>query len=248
MGIRVATYAFARPVPYLFQQGVTETIQAPIRHGSTGALVAPTAAGSSVTITDPAGTEIVSGAAVAVSSSTAGYALTPPASGTLGEGWTVVWTLIIDGETYTYRQSAILCEFVPPNLISVIDVVGRFPELQHRVPQSQGDRGDGVGWQPQIDTAYYEFIQGLLDDARPIWLIREATGYRPWLLARALQLCIAAIPVVGESSWTQAAKDLFFELRGAKSAMRLQYSKDSPSRRRGGSPVNRLAPVGRPLW
>ena len=62
MGIRVATYAFARPVPYLFQQGVTETIQAPIRHGSTGALVAPTAAGSSVTITDPAGTEIVSGA------------------------------------------------------------------------------------------------------------------------------------------------------------------------------------------
>ena len=69
MGIRVATYAFARPVPYLFQQGVTETIQAPIRHGSTGALVVPTVAGSSVTITDPAGTEIVSGAAVAVSSS-----------------------------------------------------------------------------------------------------------------------------------------------------------------------------------
>ena len=142
MAVRQATYAFARPAPYLLERGVAQTIQAPIRHGSAGSLVAPDS--GTITINRPDGTALVSGAAVTVSSSTASYDVTPSASETLGAGWDVLWTLVFDGTTYpVFRQSAYLVKYVPPNLISAQDLYTRVPELQHRVPQSQDDTTRG---------------------------------------------------------------------------------------------------------
>jgi hypothetical protein len=250
MPVRTATYAFARPAPYLLERGASQTIEAPIRHGSAGSLVAPDS--GTVTIVRPDGTNLVSDAAVTVTSSTATYTVSPSSSETLGAGWEVRWTLVIGGVTYpVFRQSAYLCEYVPPNVISVQDLYTHVPELQHRVPQAQDATsrgGSGEGWQRQIDEAYYELVRRLLDDGRSPWLIREVTGYREWLLTRALQMCVGAIDAGPDTAWAQHGKRLHFDLQRADSRFRIQYSTDDAQHRRGGVPSIRLAPVGRPVW
>lgn len=247
MAFREATYAYGRPVPYLLERGAAQTIRAPVRYGAAGSLVAPDS--GTITIERPDASYLVEDVAVTISGSIAEYTLTPSATETLGEGWTVYWTLTIGGVVYpTYRTSAYLCKYVPPNVISAADLYSRRPELEARVPQKQGPRGDNVGWQPQIDEAYFELLQRLLDDGRRPWLIREVQGYRSWLLTRSLQLCVQAIPGGLDSSWAQASKDLAFELRAAEGRLRFNYDEDAPTKRRAGSPAIRLSPTGRPLW
>lgn len=250
MAVRAATYALARSAPYLLERGATQTITAPIRHGSDGGLVEPDS--GTVTIIQPDGTAFVSDAAVTVTSSAASYTVSPSASQTLGAGWEVRWTLVFGGTTYpTYRQSAYLVEYVPPNVIAAGDLYTRIPELQHRVPQAQDATtrgGSGEGWQPQIDEAYFELIRRLLSDGHEPWKIREVTGYRDWLLTRALQMCVQAISFGPDSTWAQHAKNLHFEMQRVESRLRFQYDDDAATKRRGGSPIIRLGAVGRPLW
>lgn len=250
MAIRAATYAFARPAPYFLERAATQTITAPIRHGSGGELVAPDS--GTITITRPDGTNLVEDQSVTVSSSTATYTLAPAASETLGAGWTVLWKLTFAGVVYpVFRQSAYLVKYVPPNVISERDLYARVPELQHRVPQSQGETdrgGSGEGWQPQIDEAYFELLRRLLDDGREPWLVREITGYRDWLLTRALQLCVGTISFGPDSTWAEQSKRLYFDRKTVEARMRFQYEDDQAATRRGASPIIRLSAVGRPLW
>jgi hypothetical protein len=248
MAIRAETYAPTRPVPYLLERTYAQTITCPVRSTAAGALVEPSS--GKITVTRPDGTALVSGAAVTVSSSVASYVLTVSASEALGEGWTVVWALVIDAETYTFRLAAILCEYVPPNMITAADLYGGegIPELRYAVPQAQGDRGDRTGWAPQIDAAYYSFIRRLLSDGRPVWLVREPTGYREWLLATAIKLACDAVPAAQGSIWETYRKDAWHRVRHAEAALKLQYSDASIGRRSAGEPVIWLAPVGRSRW
>ena len=251
MTVRAATYAFARPAPYLLQRGQAQTIQAPIRHGTDGDLVEVTESGSTVTVKRPDGTSLVSGAAVSVSSSTAGYLLTPSASEALGAGWTVEWSLVIAGVTYPYRQAGYLCDWVPPNVVSVQDLYTRIPELAARVPQQQGATargGTGEGWQRQIDDAFWELVRRLIEDAHKPWLIREVTGYRDWLLVRSLQLCVQAMTYGADGVWAQKSKELAYELKRVEARLKIQYEDDAATYRRGRHSSFRMAPVGRPVW
>lgn len=260
MAIRAETYALARPVPYLLEQGYQDaagstgqTISAPVRSTAAGALVAPTASGSSVTVTDASGSEVVSAAAVTVSGSEASYTFAagePSTAYSLGDGWTVTWSLVIDGEVYTFRHGAILAQYVPRNVITAADLYGGdgFPELRHAVPQAQGDRGDGTGWGPQIDAAYYDLIRRMLRDGRPIWRSREPTGYRDWLLARALQLAADAIPAPEGSQWARMQTRAYHRMRAAEAALRLSYDDEAVGVRRPGEGPIYTAPVGRPRW
>lgn len=243
MATRAETYAFARPVPYFLERGATFRIAAPIRHGATGALVSPTALGSSVTITRPDGTALVSEAAISVSSSIAEYSVTLSASETLGAGWTVIWTLVLSADTLVFRQSAYAVDYTPANVISVVDLYTRIPELKGRIPQEQGERGDDVGWQPQIDMAYYELLRRCYSNGIQPWRIREITGYYDWLLIRSCQLCVAAIPRNAEGSLAVASKDLYFEMTRAEAALKFQLDNDDPEIRRGASPSVRIAPL-----
>jgi len=252
--VRVDTYAFVRPCPYLIERGKAQTITAPIRYGTSGSLVAP--ASGTIQVVQPDGTDLVAaGTAITVASSMATYDLTAvmlPSTLALGAGYEVRWTLTFGTTVYpTYRQSAYLCEYVPPCVIAVSDLYTRLPELRARIPQWQGDSsrgGDGTGWQPQIDAAYYELLQRLLDNGKTPWLIREVTGYREVLLVRALQMCVQAIPHGLDSDWPSVSKDLYFELQRAEARFRIQYSSDDASERRAGGGPIRLCPVGRPSW
>jgi len=246
MTLRVATYAPTRPIEYLLEGAAGQTIQCPIQYGTDG-IVAPDS--GVITITKPDGTAFVSGAEVVVSSSIASYTLTPAASETLGDGWTVDWTLTFAGVAYpTYRYKAILCEYVPHCPIALGDLYTYEPELRHRIPQSQGDRGDNTGWQPQIDSGYYSLIEYLISNGRHVWEIRGMTGTREWLRTKILMLCCRALATSDNSVWARKATDYRYEHRLAVANLKIQYTSDPASIRRGGSPVIRLAPVGRPVF
>lgn len=246
MTIRTDTLAAVRPVPYFLEIGRLQTIACPVRHGSLGSLQAPTVAGSSITIEKPDGTDLVSADPVAVPSSTAEYDVTPGSAETQGEGWTVVWQLLIGGVLYDYRYDAYLCDYVPHCPISVLDLFAREPELRGRVPQAQSDRdgGDSTGWQPQVDLVYYELLQRLLDDGRQPWLIRGMHGARRWMIPRAIEICYRAIDPTGQK-YADKVKDAMWEAKNARADLKFQFTSDPAGIRRGVSPIIRLMPVGR---
>jgi hypothetical protein len=249
MAVRTDTFAFARRVPYFLERGVEQTIEAPVRHGTTGSLQTPDS--GTITIVKPDGTDLVSAAAVTVASSTAQYTLTPSAAETLGAGYEVRWTLVFATVTYpVYRTAAYLGKYLPPNQISVVNLYGVWPWLQHRIPQSQGDTdrgGDGTGWQRQIDDAYYSFLRRVLEDGREPWKIREATGYYDWLLAKALSNAVGAIENLSGDEIVERRRQAFFLMKEAETRFRLNFDTTAPGRRSGGSALIRMAPVGRPV-
>jgi hypothetical protein len=262
VAVRADTHALSRPVPYLLERAYTsvgstgQVIEAPIRRTSDGALVDVTQAGSSVTITGPSAAAVVTAAAVVVTGGVAAYtwaAGEPAATYSLGDGWTVTWSLVIDGEIYTIRHPAILCEYVPYNIITAADLYGGsgIAELRYKVPQAQkavASGGDGTGWGPQIDAAYFEFIRRMLADGRPIWKSREPTGYWSWLLAQALYNATHAITAPEGSPWAVYRKDAYHRLQRAEDGLRLQYDTEEASIRRPGDGPIYTSPVGRPRW
>lgn len=261
MAVRSDTYALSRPVPYLLERAYAsadgstgQTIEAPIRKTSDGSLVEVTESGSTVTVTDADGNTVVSAAAVSLSGSVPQYtfaANVPAATVGLGEGWTVIWSLVIDGEIYTFRHTAVLCEYVPRNTVTAADLYGGagIADLRYNVPQAQSvDRGDGTGWAPQIDEAYFEFIRRMLADGRPIWRAREGTGYHTWLLARAVVNAVDAIPATEGSPWIAYRKQAWGRFQRAEAGLRLQFDTDAPDVRRAGSGPILTVPAGRPQW
>ena len=251
MAIRQETYALARPVPYFLERAVEQTIAAPIRHGVSGALVSPDAGGT-LTIESPDGTNLVDAQTITVASSQATYTLTPAVTLALGPGYTVRWSLQFSTVQYPiYRTAAYMAEFIPPNVISVVDVYGGegIPELRHWIPEQQNASNDNTGWQPQIDSAYFAALRLLLNDGRPPWLIREATGWYDFLLASSLKNCVDAIAAGPNAlQWTEKVRELAFRVRAAKGALRFQYSSENVNTRLGGTPITQLAPPNRPVW
>lgn len=256
-----STYALARSVPFFLQRGgtatgdpasIAQTLAFPIRHGATGALVAPDA-GATVSVRRPDGTFLANAQTATIASSVATYDLAAPATTEpLGAGWDVWISPTFSTVVYpAFRLSAYMCEWVPTCPISVLDIYGGdgLPELRYRVPQAQTtDRGDGTGWQAQIDAAYFAFLQRLIDDGQKPWLVREVTGAREYVLAKALHACVMAISHGPDSSWTDISRDLSQRVRLAEGRLRFQYTDESSNIRRAGVPLISLAPVGRPVY
>lgn len=244
---RSDTYAPVRPVPHLFAQVSSQDLSCPIRHGATGALVAPSSA--TVTITDPNGLEVVSAANAPIVDDVATYTLAGMDARTdVGAGWTVYWRPTIGGVVYELTPfEAFLCTYVPSCPISVLDLYVREPELRHRVPQAQSERGDGTGWQPQIDDVYYDLIQILIDRGYEIWRIRGLTGLREWLRSRALMRCCRTLSTQSGDSWDRKAGIYYAEHKQADGCLVVQLDSEEPDVRTGRGPI-RLAAVGRPRY
>jgi len=154
MTVRVPTYALARTVPYLMERGAEQTLQFPLRDTATGALVEPDDA-STIQIESPASTDLVTEQVVeSVTSSIAQFTLTPAVSVALGAGYTVLFTPIIGGVAYpAFRERGYMGDYVFHNTVTPLNLYGVIPRLKFQIPQNQGERGDNVGWQPQIVDA-----------------------------------------------------------------------------------------------
>jgi len=246
MAERDDTYAPARPIPYLLGRVAAQTVSLPIRNGSAGALVLPSAGALTITRTD--GGAAITAGTVTFPGDIATADLSSMVGVTLGAYYTLVWALTIGGVPYTYRIDAYACDYVPACAISVLDLFTREPELKHRVPQSQAATtrgGSGEGWQVQVDEAYYDLIQALLDRGESPWLIRGLTGLRAWLRSRALMLCCRALSTTTDDQWDRKAGVYFAEWKAADGSLAIQHDVDPATLRTSRGPF-RLAPVGRP--
>lgn len=245
MAERNDTIAPVRPIPYLLGRVASQDVSLPIRNGSAGALVAPTS--GTITIQRPDGTYLATAAAVTITGSVATYTLPTMVGATLGAGWTVVWDLLVSGVAYSWRYEAFACDYIPSCVISVIDLFSRESELRHRVPQAQGPRGTNEGWQPQVDEAYFDLVQALIDRGEPVWTIRGLTGLRAWLRARALMLCCRQLSQAKDDEWDRKAGIYYAEHKEADGSLVIQRDTEPATTRTSRGPY-RLAPAGRPSW
>lgn len=235
-----AALAVATRVPLLLERGVASTVSLPLRHGPTAALVAPSA--GTWTLVTRAGVTLTSGS-VTVASSIASATINPPSTADYGEGYELHWSLTIDGAAWTHRADAYIVRWVPRCACTVEDLYTRQPELRYRVPADQSD-----GWQRQIDAAYSELLQRLIDDGQRPWEIIGCAGYADWLITRSVQLAVEALPVGGDVAWGERTKAAAYAMRAAESRMKIQRDAAATAAERSSAwaSVIRTSPARRP--
>lgn len=161
-----ATVYTARLVgPEVVEAGVAATISCHVYLA--GALVAPTQAGSTVTLYDAAGTAQVSAAAVTVTASVATYTIPALTSSgwTKGDGWRLEWSLVISGEIHTFRRDTAIVHRRLYPVITDADLLRLHTDLDRRRPTTE------ASYQDYLDEAWAT-VEGRL----------VATGKRPWLV------------------------------------------------------------------
>lgn len=169
------SYTFRTAYPDRLQRGRGVVVSMPVYRS--GALVAPTQAGSLFSFLDPSGTAIVDEAAVTVTASIATYALTSThLADTLafGEGYQEVWKLILpDGTTRTVdREAAVSLRPLVP-VVTDADIQGEYPEIYTLLGETQSSL---QGW---LDSAWKRILGRLIaeghnpDNIKSHWSFRN---------------------------------------------------------------------------
>lgn len=178
-------YSARFELPELFELGRNQVIMCRVYRS--GALVAPTEAGSTVTIYNASNTAVVSAAAVTVSGSVARYTALAAALGTTpGEGWQVEWSLVMpDGVTHVFRTDAAL---VRRRLYPVITEA----DLYRRVSGLDGSQAAAItsqtAWADKIDEAWVTIQQMLIRAGNRPNLVTSPSSFREAHLELTLAL------------------------------------------------------------
>ena len=172
-------YSVRTPYPDLLEMGREQVVSLPLYRS--GALFAPTQAGSTVSIYKPDGTAIVSAGAVVVTGSVATYTIPasvlPTTLTPLGEGWREEWSLVIAGETSPrqYRREAAFVRRAPYPTVTDADLVARYPDIVTQLGTT------GTTFQPMIDAAWGRILRQLIRNGHLVYLIVGLDGLHDWL-------------------------------------------------------------------
>jgi hypothetical protein len=236
------TAALDRPTTQRIRLGVAQTLSAPLRYGAGGALLAPTS--GTISILRPDGSSLVSSAAVTVAGSLAYYDLSAPAATEpTGDGWSVVWRLVISGATDIITEDAVAVSEVARPVISERQILVREPELGYRYPQGL------TTWQGVIDAAWEDLVRMTDAEGRPLDLNRVPSATYDAHLYHSLELCYQALTVGIDSAQVFVGKVRWYSEK-AKIAIGLMAQRtpsDAAGDRSSAGPY-RLAPAGRPTW
>ena len=167
-------YTFRDAYPDVLQRGRACVVTRPVYRD--GALVAPTASGSTFTLLNPSGVALVDAQPVTVTDSIARYSLSSTVLADtlpLGEGYQQVWRLVLpDGTTRTTdRETAIALRPLHP-VITDDDLKGDYPLMDRDLPQAL------TSWQPFIDQAWKEIVGRLSAEGHFSYLIKSAYAFR----------------------------------------------------------------------
>ena len=167
------------------RRGVGVTLQLPVYRD--GSLQAPTVSGSSFTLRDPNGVDVITDRAITVSGSIAQVALADtdlPSTLSYAAGYRERWTLVMpDGHTHLFERGAAVTR---SNLYPVVtddDLLALYPDLNSYRPSSLSS------WQGQIDAAWKVIVGRLQGDRRWPYLIMEAEALREVLVELTLGYC-----------------------------------------------------------
>lgn len=213
--------------PDLIERARNQTLSLQVTSRTDGSPVAITAAGSSFTLYDAQGTEVVT--AGAVTSTTLGqadYALgaaTVPATKGLGDGWRGVWTLVIGSDTEVFTQDYALVRYAPHPAVTPEDLYARHNDLRDQVPSAQAS----VGWYPQIHEAWKEITQRLADQGRRPQLIVSAGSLRLCHLALTFGIIFGDLQTrLGDNRFGRLAEHYQRMFDTEWNKLRFQYDRD----------------------
>lgn len=217
-------YSARFQLPDLLERGRDELISCPVYRS--GALVAPTALGSTVTVRSRSGT-IVNAAAVTVTGSIAQYtipAASLPSTLPYEAGWLFEWLLVMPDVTHRFRNTGALVRNRLYPCITDLDIARRLRSLDLTHAAKLTDRTD---LQDAIDEADVELQLELLKDHRRPNLVAEPTALRmAWLnLAVAILLEDEA---TRDNAYAEAARDWRkrYESAYAEAAPGFDYDED----------------------
>lgn len=177
------TYLASTPLPELLERGAECTIRQPMVLN--GAVVSPTSK-SKVWVYDATGEAVVEDQAVELVDDVATYTFTPSADWQLGEGWQVVWALVMpDTKTHTVRNEAMLVRRRLYCPVADGDLTRVFTGLDSSGSDPITVRSN---YQSVLDEAWTQVQLRLIAAARRPWLVLSPYALREvvWHLALAL--------------------------------------------------------------
>lgn len=239
------------PVPDLLVRGQANTISAPIYLD--GALVAPTASGSTVFVYDGSGTAIVDGAAVTVSGSIASYtisAATLPSTLSLSDAWRVEWSLVLsaavapDGVILARNDAQLIRHGLHP-VVTDADLVRRVSSLD---TTSSTVIHSLSNLQSYVDEAWTTITLRLIEAGNRPALIMSPSSLREAHLCLALALVFDDLATRLSEAYETRARAYRDQYEAAWTRLRFAYDRDDDGRADTGgrrSPVSTLWLGGR---
>ncbi len=171
MPTTATAYSAEFSLPETVQRDLGATLTCPIYRD--GAIVAVTAAGSTLEILRPDGTQLLAPAAVTDVGGVAQYTVTAGsiASEVFQAGLQFIWRLVLAGETHSFRNLGAICRFVPQIPAHLGSLIGRVGNLQSYLPPGQ------TSWQSELELAWTQIQR---------WLYRQSN--RPNLIVGSSDL------------------------------------------------------------
>ena len=172
-------------LPELIEHGRANALECAVFRDA--ALVAPTEAGSTVTIKTASAT-LVDAAAITVSGSKATYSLLAATivDEALAEGWRVEWSLVISGKTFVFANEAALVRHRLYSTVTALDLYRRHPDLDPSNSASLVE--SGTTHQAALDEAWTELQQRLIAKGNRPNLIMSPSSLRLVVLFSTLEI------------------------------------------------------------
>lgn len=225
-------YTFRVPYADVLQRGRQQTVR--LEAYRDGALVAPSASGSSFSLYSPTGEAIVSARAVTVTASVATAVVTTddlPATLALGEGYIEEWVLVMpDGTVRTVRREAAIARRLLHPPAGDVDFAGEYPDLAGEFAEHTG--WSGTSLQPAIDEAWSQILERLFQRDRWPDLIVSSSALRSPLRQLVLHIVFKALfrRGVGTTVYRDLMDLHLKRFEASWDAMALRYDRDQDGR------------------
>lgn len=236
-GAATSVYTARLLAPDHLERGRANALSCPVYQD--GALVAPTEAGSTVSIYDASGTAKVDGAAVTVTASIATYSYNPAATLTLEEGWRVEWSLVISGTTHVFRNDAALVRKVLYPVVTDADLFRRVSALD---PNGNSPISSLTDYQDYLDEAWATLQLRLLGRGSRPYLVMNPSAMREPHLLLTLALIFDDFATRLNQTYAERAAEYRRQFELAWGDLRFVYDEDDDGEadsqhRRAGQPV-----------
>ena len=206
-------------LPDLIERGRVNVLSCPL--WQSGALVAPTALGSSLTVWDGSGVKQLDAVAVTVSGSTASYSYTPAASLDYSEGWRFEWTLEVATVSGVYRNDGALVRNVLYPVVADPDLYRRHRGLD---PAGTSPVSTVANYQDYRDDAWATIQLRLINMGNRLNLILSPSALRECHLTLTLALIFEDFATSLNETYAERATDYRHQYKAAWDALRYTYA------------------------
>lgn len=228
--------------PDYIVQGMDNALSCPLWRD--GALVAPTASGSTVSIRDASNVLVVTAAPVTVTGSIACYTLAAasvPTSLTRGMGWRIEWSLVVAGVTPSptvYPNSAGLVKSTLSPVVTDADLFRRESGLN---PSGTAPISSLTDYQDYIDEGWVVLSGKLVGKGNLPHLIMEPSALREPLICLVLSLIFEDFRTRLSDVWKEKATDYRARFDKAYADLSFDYAEagndQAGRRKRSASPT-----------